>query len=93
MSLFNEKLKKITLKELLSLIIVLFIIQYLINKLNIVQVDSYWIYIFIIFYFIFKLKSEFSSIKVDVLEVFSLNILKMILAVVILNIFFSYGML
>lgn len=93
MSLFNEKLKKITLKELLSLIIVLFIIQYLINKLNIVQVDSYWIYIFIIFYFIFKLKSEFSSIKVDVFEVFSLNILKMILAVVILNIFFSYGML
>ena len=76
MSLFNEKLKKITLKELLSLIIVLFIIQYLINKLNIVQVDSYWIYIFIIFYFIFKLISEFSSIKVDVLEVFSLNILK-----------------
>ena len=74
MSLFNEKLKKITLKELLSLIIVLFIIQYLINKLNIVQVDSYWIYIFIIFYFIFKLKSEFSSM-------------------VILNIFFSYGML
>ena len=93
MSLFNEKLKKITLKELLSLIIVLFIIQYLINKLNIVQVDSYWIYIFIIFYFIFKLKSEFSSINVDVFEVFSLNILKMILAVVILNIFFSYGML
>ena len=93
MSLFNEKLKKITLKELLSLIIVLFIIQYLINKLNIVQVDSYWINNYIIFYFIFKLKSEFSSIKVDVLEVFSLNILKMILAVVILNIFFSYGML
>ena len=93
MSLFNEKLKKITLKELLSLIIVLFVIQYLINALNIVHIDSFWIYIFIIFYFIFKLKSEFSSIKVDVLEVFSLNILKMILAVVILNIFFSYGML
>ena len=93
MSLFNEKLKKITLKELLSLIIVLFIIQYLINKLNIVQVDSYWIYIFIIFYFIFKLKTEIFSIRLDVMEVFSPDVLKTTLAVVVLNIFFSYGML
>ncbi len=93
MSSFNEKLKKITLKELLSLIVVLFLIQYLLNSLNIVQIDSSWIYIIVIFYFIFKTKTEFFSIKGDVLEVFQFNILKSIFAVVILNIFFSYGML
>ena len=93
MSLFNDKLKKITLKELLSLIIILFVIQYLINALNIVHIDSFWIYIFIIFYFIFKLRAEIFSIKNDIPEAFSPDILKTVLAVVILNIFFSYGML
>lgn len=93
MSLFNDKLKKITLKELLSLIIILFVIQYLINALNIVHIDSFWIYIFIIFYFIFKIRAEIFSIKDDMLEAFSPDILKTVLAVVILNIFFSYGML
>ncbi len=93
MSLFNDKLKKITLKELLPLIIILFVIQYFINALNIVHIDSFWIYIFIIFYFIFKLKTEIFSIRIDILEVFSPDILKTTLAVVVLNIFFSYGML
>ena len=93
MSSINEKLKKITLKEILSLIIILFVIQYSINTLNIVHIDVYCIYIFIIIYFIFKLRDEVLSIKVDILEVFSPDILKDILFVVILNIFFSYGML
>ncbi len=93
MSLFNDKLKKITLKELLSLIIILFVIQYFINALNIIHIDSFWIYIFIIFYFIFKLRAEIFSVKDDMLEAFSPDILKTVLAVVILNIFFSYGML
>ena len=93
MSLFNDKLKKITLKELLSLIIILFVIQYLINALNIVHIDSFWIYIFIIFYFIFKLRAEIFSINDDIPEAFSPDILKTVLAVLILNIFFSYGML
>ena len=93
MSLFNDKLKEITLKEILVLIIVLFIFQYFFNALNIVHIDAVWIYILIIFYFIFKLKDEFPSAKEEVLDVFSLNIIKTVLAIVVLNIFFSYGML
>uniref|UniRef100_UPI0025E405F3 CPBP family intramembrane glutamic endopeptidase n=1 Tax=uncultured Methanobrevibacter sp. TaxID=253161 RepID=UPI0025E405F3 len=54
---------------------------------------SFWIYIFIIFYFFFKIRAEIFSVKDDVVEVFSHDILKIILAVVVLNIFFSYGML
>ena len=93
MSLFNEKLKKISLKELLSLIIVLFLIQYLLNTLNIVQIDSVWIYILVIFFFIFKVKNEFFSIKSDILQLRNADVLKSVLRIVILNIFFSYGML
>ena len=93
MSLFNDKLKKITLKEILSLIIFLFLIQYFFNSLNIVQIDVVWIYILVIFYFIFKLKDEIFSIREDIAAVFSGELIKIILTVVILNIFFSYGML
>lgn len=93
MSLFNDKLKKITLKELLSLIILLFLINYSFNLLNIVHVDSSWIYVLVIFYFIFKLKTEFFSIKEDIIQVFTNTSFKTILIIVILNIFFSYGML
>lgn len=93
MSLFNDKLKKITLKELLSLIIILFLINYSFNLLNIVHIDSSWIYIFVIIYFMFKLRNEFFTIKSDIIEIFSNDMLKSILAIVVLNIFFSYGML
>lgn len=93
MSLFNDKLKKIPLKELLSVIIVLFLIQYFLTALNIIQIDSFWIYIFVIFYFVFKLRDEIPTVRNDIAEVFKFDILKIIFAVVILNIFFSYGML
>ena len=93
MSLFNEKLKKITLKETLSFFLALFIIQYLLNSLNSVHIDTVWIYIFIIFFFIFKLKDEIPNAKDDISKVFSLETLKLIFFVVILNIFLSYGML
>lgn len=93
MSLFNDKLKKITLKELLVLIIVLFLIQYLINTLNIIHIDGVWVYIFIIFFFIFKLKDEFFSLKSEISNAFKFDIIKSVLVIVILNMFLSYGML
>ena len=93
MSLFNDKLKNISLKELLPLIIILFVIQYLFNSLNIVHIDTVWIYVFVIFFFVFKLKYEIPTLKGDVKELFLPKVIKTILMVVILNIFFSYGML
>ena len=93
MSLFNEKIKKITLKELLLLIIVLFAVIYFFNSLNIVHIDSVWIYIFIIFYFIFKLRGEIPSVSEDVSRLLDFDLIRTILFVVILNIFLSYGML
>lgn len=93
MSLFNDKLKTITLKELLPLIIVLFTIQYLFNTLNIVHINLVWIYIFIILYFIFKLHIEILTIGEDISDVFDSNLIRTVVLVVALNIFFSYGML
>ncbi len=93
MSLFNDKLKSIDLKELILVIIALFLIQFLIGSLNIVDVAPSWIYIFIILYFIYKLRDSFSSFKQDLMDVFSREILKEVLIIVILNIFLSYGFL
>ena len=82
MSLFNEKLKVIPLKEVLSIFILLFLVQYFLNTLNIVQLDSIWIYILLIF-----------PDKGDYLEVLSADILKQVVLLVILNVFISYGFL
>lgn len=92
MSLFNEKLANIPLKEVLILIIVLFLIQYFLNALNIVHIDSVAVYILIIFYFIFKLRDNLPD-KKELIEVFSLDLFKYVLFIVILNIFISYGFL
>lgn len=93
MSLFNEKLKQIPLIETLSLLIILFIIYFFLNTLNIIQIDSIWICIFIIFFFIFKLKNEFFTIGVDIKSALTGDSLRLVLPVVILNIFLSYGCL
>lgn len=93
MSLFDDKLKKITLKETLSLILILFIIQYLINSLNFIQIDTIWIYIFIIFFFIFKLRDEIFNVGEDISQAFQPKILKTVFFLIVLNVFFSYGML
>lgn len=92
MSLFNEKIRVISLKEILSIIILLFLVQYFLNTLNIVQLDSIWIYILLIFYIIFKLDFTFPD-KDDYLEVLSADILKQVILLVILNVFVSYGFL
>ena len=93
MSLFNDKIKTITLKELLTVIVLLFFIQFFINSFNIVKISSTWIYVLIIIYFAYKLKDCFSSFKQDFSSVFSKEVLKYILIVVLLNIFMSYGFL
>jgi hypothetical protein len=92
MSLFNEKLKHITLKEVLSLIIILFLIQFFLNSLNIIQMDSMWIYLLVILYFIFRLRDNLPD-KNDYMNVFEKSTLKYVFLVVILNIFISYGFL
>ncbi len=65
---------------------------FILNKF-VINVSEKFIYLFIIIYFIFKLKNNFFEIKKDILSIFSKISFKYILLVVLLNIFFSYGML
>lgn len=92
MSLFNEKLKHISLKELLSFIIFLFLLQYLLNISKIIYLDPVWIYLLVIFYFIFRLKGNFPS-ESDYAMIFNENVLKQVFLIVVLNVFLSYGFL
>lgn len=73
--------------------ILLFFIYFLINSSGIIHIDSVWIFVFVILYFCIKLRNYFSSAKSDFFSVFSINSLKLIFTVVILNIFVSYGLL
>lgn len=93
MSLFNEKIKNISLKELLSIIILLFIIQFAVNSLGIISLSSVWIYLFVIAYFSYKLRDCFFSFREDLMSIFSWDLVNLILTVVVLNIFLSYGLL
>ena len=92
MSLFNEKLKNIHLKEVLSLIILLFVIYYVLNELKIFNFDLFWVYVVLILYFIFRLRGSLPQ-KSDFAEVFERNVFSQILVITILNVFLSYGFL
>lgn len=92
MSLFNENLKNIPVAELLLLFIILFGIIFGLKFFN-VEINSIWCYLIIIIYFIFRFRNSFNEFKVEVSNVFSKVSFRDILIVVLLNIFFSYGML
>ena len=86
MSSFNEKIKRISLVELLVLFIVLCILMVGFNFLNI-KFNSTFLYLIVLAYFIFKLRNSFNELKIEFLNVFSKVSFKTV------NIFFSYGML
>lgn len=92
MSLFNDALKNITIKEVLIVLIVSYLVLFSLSKFGF-HFDEKLIYLISIVYFIFKLRGYGSSFKNDLGNVFSKIQLKYIIFIVFLNIFFSYGML
>ena len=93
MYLFKDKIKTVTIKEIFSIIIILFLIQFVLNELNIIHIDFKYMYLVIIAYILFKLRDCIFSLKQDFLSIFSFETIKNVLLVVILNIFISYGFL
>lgn len=93
MYLFKDKIKTVTIKEIFSIIIVLFLIQFVFNELNIINIDFKYVYLVIIAYILFKLRDCIFSLKQDFLSIFSFETIKNVLFIVILNIFISYGFL
>lgn len=93
MSLFNEKLKNIALKDLFGLVIFILLIIIFADYLNVIQMNIGLIYFFIIFYFFVKFRCYFSGFKKDFLSIFAVDSLKLVVYIVVLNIFISYGLL
>ena len=93
MNLFNERLKKISLKEVLLVIILSYALIYSLNFFNIGKFDIGFINIIIILFFVFRLRNHLFELKSDFSGIFSIIPFKEILVIVMLNIFFSYGML
>ena len=56
MYLFKDKIKTITIKEIFLIIIILFLIQFVFNELNIIHIDFKYMYLVIIAYILFKLR-------------------------------------
>lgn len=93
MSLFNNTFDEINLIEFLLLIIILFIVQFCFDYLKIIHIDSAFLYILVIIYFVFKLKKHLFLLKNDFKSLLSLKLFLNILIIVMLNILLSYGFL
>ena len=91
MSAINEKIKNIPIKEFLIVIILLYLIWHFVNSYFSVTVN--WFYIFIILYFLFRIKPSVNDLGHDLSDIFSKVSPAEIFLIVALNIFFSYGML
>lgn len=92
MSQFNDNLKNIKISDLAIFIIVSFLFLYILRVFT-GAVNEKWLYVFVIFYFVFKFKDNLSDLREDISNIFSKIHLKYILLIVFANIFFSYGML
>lgn len=92
MSLFNDNLKNINVVQLLIIIIVLYTIVFVLNKSGF-SIGNGWISLVLILYFAYELKDRAGGFREDMSNIFVIISLKNILFIVVLNIFFSYGML
>ncbi len=93
MSSFNENLKKISLTEVLVVVIFSYMLVFGLRFFQIVSLDNAVVSLIVLLFFIFKLKDFTSELKLDASNIFSLISFREILVIVVLNIFFSYGML
>ena len=93
MSSFNENLKKISLTEVLVVVIFSYMLVFGLRFFQIVSLDNAVVSLIVLLFFIFKLKDFTSELKLDASNIFSTVSFWEILVIVMLNIFFSYGML
>ena len=90
---FNENLKKISLTEVLVVVIFSYMIVFSLRFFQIISLDYAVSNLIVLLFFIFKLKDFISELKLDASNIFSAVSFWEILVIVMLNIFFSYGML
>lgn len=92
MSSLNDSLKKITILDVLIVILALSGLLILFNIFGF-SISEDWVYVGIILYFIYRLRFFRDDFKKDLNNIFSKITPKSLLAIVLVNVFFSYGML
>ena len=92
MSLFNDNLKNIKIRNLAIFILVSYLVLFILGRLSF-PINEKWLYVALLLYFIFKLRDSIFNFKTDLMNVFSRVQMKYILIIVFTNILFSYGML
>ena len=91
MSLFNEKIKEISIRDALIIIILSYLAALVLKFLNLSILGIF--NVVIILYFVLRLKAFKQEFKLEVSEMFAKISFKDILLLVLFNICFSYGML
>ncbi|MBR0271473.1 MAG: CPBP family intramembrane metalloprotease [Methanobrevibacter sp.] len=92
MSSLNEGLKKITILEVLIVILALTGILILSEFIG-YPLSNDWLYVVVILYFVYRLRVFGDGFKHDWNTVFSKISPKSLVTIVLVNVFFSYGML
>ena len=92
MSSLNDSLKKITILQVLIVLLALMGIVILFGFFG-YSISEDWIYVGIILYFIYRLRFFGEEFKQDFKNIFSKISPKSLITIVLVNVFFSYGML
>ena len=92
MSKFNDSIKNVHVIEFFVVIISFYLLWFFI-KTYFCSVSGNVVYVAIILYFAFKLRNHLTELKTDFLNILSKVSFQYILLIIVLNIFFSYGML
>lgn len=93
MSDLNEALKKISIIEILVVSAISLAITLIGETLLNIEVPTEFIFIVLAIYIIYRLRNAFDDFKKSCRTIFSGMPFKFILLIVVVNIFFSYGML
>ena len=93
MSSFNENLEKISLTEALIVLILSYLFIFALRFFHIIDIGIAAVNVIVILYFALKLKNYAHDLKSDISDIFSVISFREMIMIVLLNIFFSYGML
>lgn len=93
MSSLNEAIKKISIIEIALVLIIALAIILSLNFLFNLDISEEWIYVAVILYIIYKVRNYRSDFITDAKNIFSKISPKFVILIVVVNVFFSYGML
>ena len=92
MSSLNDSLEKITIFEISVLLLALIGLVIFFDVIG-YPIGEDWVYVGVIIYFIYRLRFFSSEFKHDLNNVFAKITPKSLFTIVLVNVFFSYGML